>query len=229
MKINLRICAVALSAAVLWAMAGFATAQATFTNVTPTIGTAFQVYPNCAAWGDIDNDGDLDVYTSQGSQMGNDLMINDLNGSGKFLRGDTLAGVFLRTAGPRSVLIVDIDNDGDQDIMAIRDLQQTHLCLNQLKETGSLTFIDVSETVGIAHLNEAYYCANLADFNNDGLLDIFLAGISSTAYTPSLLYKNTMAPGGPLTFEDVTESSGIFSMMGMSIACGAWAAVYVSQ
>ncbi|HPN35469.1 MAG TPA: FG-GAP-like repeat-containing protein [bacterium] len=223
MKINLRICAVALSAAVLWAMAGFATAQATFTNVTPTIGTAFQVYPNCAAWGDIDNDGDLDVYTSQGSQMGNDLMINDLNGSGKFLRGDTLAGVFLRTAGPRSVLIVDIDNDGDQDIMAIRDLQQTHLCLNQLKETGSLTFIDVSETVGIAHLNEAYYCANLADFNNDGLLDIFLAGISSTAYTPSLLYKNTMAPGGPLTFEDVTESSGIFSMMGMSIACGAWA------
>ncbi|NLP11841.1 T9SS type A sorting domain-containing protein [bacterium] len=223
MNISLKMGAVALLAAFLWIMVGSATAQVTFKNVTPIIGTAFQVYPNCAAWGDIDNDGDLDVYTSQGSQMGNDLMINDLNGSGKFVRGDTLAGVFIRTAGPRSVLIVDIDNDGDQDIMAIADRTQTHLCLNQLMETGSLVFQDVSEAVGIAHVNEAYYCANLADFDNDGRLDIFLAGLSSTAWPPSLLYKNTMMPGGPLTFEDVTETSGIFSMMGMSIVCGAWA------
>ncbi len=223
MKISLRTNVFLAPILILCTLIGQSSGQVTFKNVTPEIGAEFQVYPNCAAWGDIDNDGDLDVYTSQGSQMGNDLMLNDLNGSGKFLRGDTLAGVFLRTAGPRSVLIVDIDNDGDQDIMAIRDLEQTHLCLNQLKETGSLTFVDVSETVGIAHLNEAYYCANLADFDNDGLLDIFLAGISSTAYTPSLLYKNTMAPGGPLTFQDVTDASGIFSMMDLSIACGAWA------
>jgi len=223
MKISLRIIGFVLPIFILCALIGQSLGQVAFKNVTPTIGAAFQVYPNCAAWGDIDNDGDLDVYTSQGSQMGNDLMINDLNGSGKFLRGDTLAGVFIRTAGPRAVLIVDVDNDGDQDIMAIADRTQTHLCLNQLMETGSLMFQDVSETVGIAHLMEAYYCANLADFDNDGRLDLFLSGLSSTAWTPSLLYKNTMAPGGPLTFVDVTESSGIFSMMGMSIVCGAWA------
>jgi len=215
--------AVFLTAAVILLDVGHLAGQVTFKNVQPKIGTEFQVYPNCAAWGDIDNDGDLDVYTSQGSKMGNDLMINDLNKSGKFLRGDTLAGVFVRTAGPRSVLMVDIDNDGDQDIMAIADREKTYLCLNQLVETGSLTFKDVSETTGIAHLMEAYYCINVADYNNDGKPDIFLAGLSSAAWTPSLLYKNTTVPGGPLSFEEVAEAAGIFSMLGMDMACGAWA------
>jgi hypothetical protein len=208
----------------LFAMSvGLVAGQVTFKNVQPKIGTEFQVYPNCAAWGDIDNDGDLDVYLSQGSKMGNDLMINDLNKSGKFLRGDTLAGVFVRTAGPRSVLVVDIDNDGDQDIMAIADREKTYLCLNQLVETDSLWFKDVSEATGLAHLSEAYYCINVADYNNDGKLDIFLAGLSSTAWTPSLLMKNTTKNGGPLSFEDIADAAGVFSMLGMDMACGAWA------
>ncbi len=200
--------------------------QVKFKNVQAQIGTAFQVYPNCEAWGDVDNDGDLDVYISQGSKMGNDLMINDLNKSGKFLRGDTLSGVFVRTSGPRAVLMVDIDNDGDQDIMAIdssSDGWKTYLCLNQLTETDSLWFKDVSDATGITHLNESYYCLNVADYNNDGKLDIFMSGLSSTAFTPSLLLKNTTVNGGPLSFEDVAESAGIFSMVGMDMACGAWA------
>jgi hypothetical protein len=210
----------------LFAAGGNLSGQVTFKNVQPKIGTAFQVYPNCEAWGDVDNDGDLDVYMSQGSKMGNDLMINDLNKSGKFLRGDTLAGVFIRSAGPRAVVMVDIDSDGDQDIMAIDSSAEgwkTYLCLNQLTETDSLWFKDVSDATGITHFKQSYYCINVADFNNDGKLDIFIAGLSSTAWTPSLLLKNTTATGGPLSFEDVAESVGIYSMLGMDMACGSWA------
>ncbi len=226
MKISLRISNFVLPVFILCALIGQSLGQVAFKNATPTIGAAFQVYPNCAAWGDVDNDGDLDVYTSQGSKMGNDLMINDLNRSGKFLRGDTLSGVFVRTAGPRAVLMLDIDNDGDQDIMAIdssSDGWKTYLCLNQLTETDSLWFKDVSDAAGTTHLNESYYCATAADYNNDGRLDIFLAGLSSAAWTPSLLLKNNGVVDGLLSFEDVADEAGIFSMMGMDMACGVWA------
>ena len=196
--------------------------QVTFKNVQPEIGEAFADWPNTAAWGDIDNDGDLDVYMSIGSRQGNDLMINDLSASGKFNRADTLMAHYVKTRRPRQVLMGDVDNDWDLDLMAIADEKKISLMINKLAETDSLWFEDVSEQTGIAHLDEKYYAASMADYNNDGLLDIFISGLSEEALMPSLLFKNTTPVGGSLSFEELAESAGIFSLDGWGMATGSW-------
>ena len=165
--------------------------QVTFVNVQKEIGEQFRVYPNATAWGDIDNDGDLDAYLTMGSKYGNDLMINDLSNSGIFIWADTSMAHAVKSSGPRVGLMADIENDGDLDIFTIGQDYQNWLILNKLAETDSLWFEDVSEQTGVIHLEEAYYNATMADYNNDGLLDIFVCGLTSSAWTPSLLFKNT--------------------------------------
>ena len=197
-------------------------AQVTFKNVQAEIGEEFAFYPNFVAWGDVDNDGDLDVYMNLGAKVGNDLMINYLNGSGKFLRADTLGAHFIRTSGPRGVVMADLENDGDLDMLVINDRIKIYLLVNMLVETDSLWFEDKSDVTGIAHPEEAYYDASFADYNNDGMLDIFLAGMATEGWTPSLLYKNIGTESDPLVYEEVSEQAGIFSMLGMGVVTGTW-------
>ncbi len=198
-------------------------AQVAFKNVQLEIGKAFATYPNTAGWGDIDNDGDLDVYMAVGSTKGFDLMINDLNSTGRFLRGDTLQPYFVRTAGPRSVVMADVENDGDLDMMAIGQDTQIWLILNKLADTSTLTFEDISDATGIAHTGEAYYCCSMADYDNDGLLDILVTGLSKNAWNPTLLFHNTTPAGGSVSFEEVADYAGILSALGMSMVTGSWA------
>ena len=113
-------------------MIGNVYGQVTFKNVQSEIGEAFPKYPNGAGWGDIDNDGDLDVYLSIGTSQGHDLMINDLSVSGKFIRADTSMAHFVRTGGPRATVLADIDNDGDLDIIATGKETQNWLIIRKL-------------------------------------------------------------------------------------------------
>jgi enediyne biosynthesis protein E4 len=197
--------------------------QVTFLNVQPEIGEEFATYPNCSAWGDIDNDGDLDVYMAVGSAKGFDLMINDLDNSGKFLRADTSMAHFVRTAGPRSVLMADIENDGDLDLLAVGQDWQVWLIVNKFADTGTLSFEDVSEATGLIHFEEAYYSASMADYDNNGLLDILITGVAKDDWFPTLLYRNTTPIGGSLSFEEVSEPAGILSALGLNQLAGAWA------
>jgi hypothetical protein len=196
--------------------------QVTFKNVQSEIGEAFAKYPNGAAWGDIDNDGDLDVYLSIGTSQGHDLMINDLSVSGQFIRADTSMAHFVRTGGPRATVLADIDNDGDLDIIATGKETQNWLIINKFVETGTLWFEDVSEATGIAHVGEYYYGAALADYDNDGNLDIFLAGMANYDWYPSLLCRNISPVGGPLAFEELAEQAGIYSVYGVNMIAGFW-------
>ena len=213
---------VSITLIMLLATVIFVNAQVGFKNVTPEIGEEFQIYPNCSAWGDIDNDGDLDVYMAVGSKMGFDLMINDLENSGRFLKADTLMAHCVQTAGPRQVLMADMENDGDLDLLAIAADERTYIIINKLIETDSLWFEDVSEDIGMAYTEELYYCASMADYNNDGLLDLFMGGLTGDFWTPSLLMKNTSNVTGTLSFEDVSEQAGILSTPGLSLATGSW-------
>ncbi|MBN2013328.1 VCBS repeat-containing protein [candidate division KSB1 bacterium] len=187
------------------------------------IAVEFENYPNSSAWGDIDNDGDLDAYMSVGSSVGFDIMFNDLANSGIFVKADTLLGHVVDTAGPRSVLVVDIDNDGDQDLLAVGQDYQIWLKLNQLIEADSLYFVDVSEETGVAHIEEAYYCATMADYDNDGKLDIVITGLCANGWFPTLLFRNTTPEGGPISFEETADIAGILSTNGMNSCCASWA------
>ena len=211
-----------ISVLMLFCFCQFLFSQVTFVNVQKEIGEQFRVYPNATAWGDIDNDGDLDAYLTMGSKYGNDLMINDLSNSGIFLWADSTMAHAAKSSGPRCGLLADIENDGDLDIFTIGQDYQNWLIINKLAETDSLWFEDISEQTGVIHLEEAYYNATMADYNNDGLLDIFVCGLTSYAWTPSLLFKNTSTQEG-VSFEEVAYDVGIYSLLGVDMVGASWA------
>jgi len=91
----------------------------------------------------------------------------------------------------------DFDNDGFDDIYLGNEIN----CRNTLfKNMGDGTFTDVTETAGVAGAPISTYDLALGDYNNDGLLDIFVGNNGA-----DVLYFNK----GNLSFVDVTVRAGV--------------------
>lgn len=102
----------------------------------------------------------------------------------------------------KGVLWADIDNDGDQDLLVTCRLAPNKIYINQ----GGLAMLDVSSSCGIAQDNRRSFGACYGDYDNDGLLDLFIANYSYSSDLPgNELYRNL---GGGV-FEDVTSEMGL--------------------
>jgi hypothetical protein len=132
------------------------------------------------------------------AQSGIDFVLNNFPTSGKHMI-ETMAG---------GVAAFDYDGDGRPDIFftngaPIPDLRKTDARFwNRLYHNeGGFHFKDVTDTAGIR--GDGYSMgAAAADFDNDGLVDLFVAGVNR-----NFLYRNL----GKGRFEDVTEKAGISS------------------
>lgn len=129
-----------------------------------------------SAWGDYDNDGDPDVYmTNHGGA--NYLYRNDgdTDSDGMPNFTDVAGSLGIQNSADLStgVTFIDYDNDGDQDLYVL-NWEGNDLYENQLIETGSVSFTNVTSTAGIGDAGRAITAA-WADFNNDGFLDVYLA------------------------------------------------------
>ena len=147
--------------------------------------------PQCISCGDVDGDGDVDAFIGQYAatyQSGklptpyydaNDghpayLLIND--GSGFFTDYTIEAGLGnKRKRRTYSASFVDLDSDDDLDLMVVSDFAGLDLYLNN----GAGKFADMTDTLGEAHYSFGMSHA-LADFNEDGHLDIYMVGMGST-------------------------------------------------
>jgi hypothetical protein len=90
----------------------------TFTNVATEVGLTVNVFGMGANFGDIDNDGFLDMYLGSGNPLYQSLVPNKMFkniGGGKFADVTTSARVGHLQKG-HGVSFADMDNDGDQDI-----------------------------------------------------------------------------------------------------------------
>lgn len=152
-----------------------------------------------AAWADIDNDGDLDLYIAKCSvyAMGpanasdprriNQLFINhtydrvngqivknpkdfSINSSGWF--SEEAEGHNLKISGQSwTADFADIDNDGDQDLLVTNHELPTML----LENDGTGHFTDITSSSGLAGIVEPLQ-GLMRDFDNDGYVDILISG-----------------------------------------------------
>jgi hypothetical protein len=131
-----------------------------------------------AAWGDFDNDRDLDLYVCNADGP-NHLLRND--GALGFVEATPLG---LDDVGPGTgVSWLDYDNDGWLDLYFANAPGSNHLFRN----IGS-GFLDMTVAPLDAPGSESATC--VADFDNDGDVDLFLA--SHEAGSPNLLLRNDL-------------------------------------
>jgi hypothetical protein len=164
------------------------------TNVTGVLGP-YKTFSS--AWGDYDNDGDLDLYVADKVER-NYLYRND----GQDVFTDVAFDVGLDDSTRRSLCASwgDYDNDGDLDIYIGEDQSEDKFYIN---EDG--IFRQALKTVGFYHLC-CTYGANWIDYDKDGDLDIY----HTNWLTPLTLYQNNENEyhdiGEEIGLEGVTEA-----------------------
>ncbi len=159
--------------------------------------------PQIAYFADLNNNGQQDMIvipTLFGNPPGTDRIAWFPNNSGTFqtriVIDDTYPTAFTAI---EDIRIVDVENDGDLDIIAAANLQLT-LYTND----GSANF---TQTTIPIEFNTENYDLDVADFNSDGFIDIIIGGVAplilintngSFAYDPDISSSIEGFPG--LTF-----------------------------
>jgi hypothetical protein len=188
----------------------------TFSDATAASGLSPEArYGLAVLFADLDGDEWPDIFIANDSQA-NTFLHN--RGDGTFEELGLLSGLAVSgLAEPQAAMGVDIgdvDGDGDFDLF-ITNFSQDHNTL--YRNGGSGMFSDISFMSGLGGPSMAYLAwgAGLRDFDNDGLLDLFVAnghiyedvdsfGLGSTFLEPNLLFLNR----GEGRFEDVTAQAG---------------------
>ena len=195
-----------------------------FTNISSTIGF-FQtdLFTYGASFGDIDNDGDLDVFisnrTNNEENQRNYLYRND---EGIYKDITQSSGIPIQDEDGNEnsqlsfcTIFFDYNKDGFQDIYLANDKIDN---INRLyKNLGDGTFEDVSVASGSGIAVNAM-TTTLGDYNNDGWFDIYITNTqSSQAGNGNVLLMNN-ADG---TFTNVAEETGT------TFNSFAWGAVFL--
>lgn len=151
---------------------------------------------------DIDGDGDLDIYVSEYNFTPNRLYIN--NGNGTFTDKAKEYGIDF-VGNSIQATFFDYDKDGDLDMYLVVngqsevDYESRGEPSKFYKNNGNNTFTEVGYQIGIRHKGFGL-SASVADFNNDGWLDLYVA---NDFEAPDYLYYNN----GDGTFRNVTKAA----------------------
>jgi len=146
-----------------------------------------------SGWGDIDLDGDLDLFICGYNEirMCNRLYLNNgADSNGQYTFTDITANAGLEREGVYGFLpqLVDMNDDLYPDLILIADAGTSKLYINN--QDG--TFID--QTIDASGIETANGMGvDVGDINNDGMLDM---------YVSSITYPTTQGPGNVLLIQD---------------------------
>jgi len=193
--------------------------KAHFEDVSYAAGLASPARPTQAgAFGDVDNDGDLDLYIGNESRRETSpgagdhpcqLFLND--GHGIFTDVAAERGV-TNDRYAKGVAFGDYDNDGDLDLYV------SNVGANRLyRNDGTAHFVDVAAELGVTEPTGRSFATWFFDYDDDGWLDLFVAGYEARLgdvvagllgapppATLSRLYHNEHG-----RFRDVTAEAGL--------------------
>ena len=188
-----------------------------FSPQTAAAGFQVPTLTNGVASGDIDNDGDLDLYMTSTGGTRNYLYLN--NGSGVFTdagadRTAALSNGVIRQG--QGVSFGDYDNDGWLDLITgdglldiaiASDFDTSQLFWNN----GDGTFLDGTLAAGVG-TDRNGMGSTFGDYDGDGDLDWFITNITPDPNAPpnpfggwNRLYRND----GNRQFTDVTQEAGV--------------------
>jgi len=158
------------------------------------------------AFGDVDGDGDLDLYVTSDGAF-NRLYIND--GRGRFVDRAVRAGVAAGASVGRGVQLADFNGDGHLDLVTIAATGSNHLFFGH----GNGTFTDVTSGSALASQAGVAQGVSAADIDGDGDLDIIVSVLNS----PHPVYEND----GTGHFKDISDKAGAGdNRFGQGIAIG---------
>lgn len=167
-----------------------------FTEVAEEVGMMLPGADSRQAnWIDYDNDGDLDLHSAQRASR-NRLFRNE---GGRFTEVAEAVGLDdpRRTVGS---CWFDMDQDGDLDLF----LANQEADKDAFYRNDGNTFTDIAPQLGMHHpertVAEGGVGCSVGDFDNDGLLDLFVA-----TYGTTLLYRNL----GDGRYREVAAEAGV--------------------
>lgn len=182
----------------------------TFTDVTDASGLGATVTATqAAAWADIDNDGNLDLFLANENAPAQ-LFHN--KGDGTFEEISHAAGID-QTAFSKSVSAADYDHDGFMDFYVTNLRGNNFLYHNN----GDLTFTEIGRQAGVQAPTFSF-ASWFFDYDNDGWPDLFVDSYLMVMDETVRTYVRMPHNGETLklyhnkhdgTFEDVTEQVGL--------------------
>jgi tetratricopeptide (TPR) repeat protein len=150
----------------------------TFTKIKDDIGLHNIAGVRKLLFADLDLDGDLDLYVA--AKGGNKFFRN--NGDGTFTEAAVAMGLGGDPGGTLAMDFGDWDADGDLDIAALGEDGSLRLWDNKRHSV----FHDLSDSLGLRGYKGT--AVAFGDYNNDGLLDLVVAGGADGACS---LLRNT--------------------------------------
>jgi enediyne biosynthesis protein E4 len=215
------------------------TGRGTFEDATVSAGIAGLPggYGHGVTVGDYDNDGRPDLFLTR---FGAYALLHN-RGDGTFEEATAVAGLGGPRGWPTSAAFADLDGDGDLDLYVCHYLQWNSdnpricrdlktgapfycepitlsPCPDHVFRNDGGRFVDVTDAAGIVDLNGRGLGVVVADLDDDGRVDLFVANDMTANY----LFRNR----GGFRFEEIGQSSGVASnagggyQAGMGVACG---------
>jgi len=175
-----------------------------FVDIAADLGLDVSTMAGGAIADDFDNDGYLDLVISA-MYLSERLYYFRNNGDGSFTDLSEASGL-RAIAGGLNIIQTDFNNDGFKDIFVLRGGWQAEFGNEPnslIRNNGDGTFSDITTQSGLLSFHPTQ-TATWNDFNNDGLLDVFIGNESSGLNTHACeLFINN----GDETFQNIAATA----------------------